>query len=134
MQLITEFGNIWAEAGLPLWVNPFEVLVTSNNTALIELIPDATSIHSIKARSTAATAAIPASGVGGNSEAAAESGRTAAAAAGSSGSVSLSDHFFAKWRRGSAECVAAQRRFVESLAAYSLVTYLLQVRGCTHTI
>ena len=38
-----------------------------------------------------------------------------------------SDHFFAKFVRGSAECVAAQRRFTESLAAYSIITYLLQV-------
>ena len=38
-----------------------------------------------------------------------------------------SDHFFAKFVRGSAECAAAQRRFTESLAAYSIITYLLQV-------
>lgn len=40
-----------AEAGLPLWVRAFEVVVTSDDTALIELIPDALSIHTIKARS-----------------------------------------------------------------------------------
>ena len=39
------------EAELPLWLRPFDVLVTSNKTALIELIPDALSIHTIKAKS-----------------------------------------------------------------------------------
>lgn len=33
-----------------------------------------------------------------------------------------------RWGRGSPECVAAQRRFTESLAGYSLACYLLQVR------
>jgi hypothetical protein len=112
-------------------VLPFDVLVTSAGTALIQLIPDSTSIHSIKARSAAAAAAAAA-----EEAAAAASPRTpsraatadaAAAAAAASGDVSLSQHFFAKWRRGTAECLAAQRRFVESLAAYSLVMYLLQV-------
>lgn len=36
---------------MPLWLRPYEVLVTSNRTALIELIPDSLSIHTIKAKS-----------------------------------------------------------------------------------
>lgn len=42
--------------------------------------------------------------------------------------ASLSDHFFAKFRRGSQECKAAQRAFAESMAAYSLVCYFLQIK------
>ena len=42
--------------------------------------------------------------------------------------ASLSDHFFAKFRRGSVECKAAQRAFAESMAAYSLVCYFLQIK------
>ena len=34
-------SEIFAEAGLPLWLRPYEVIVTSANTALIETIPDA---------------------------------------------------------------------------------------------
>lgn len=30
LQLIKVFGDIFREAGLPLWVRPYEVLVTSN--------------------------------------------------------------------------------------------------------
>lgn len=39
------------EAGLPLALRPYEVLVTSNRTALIEMVPDAPSIHGIKSKS-----------------------------------------------------------------------------------
>jgi phosphatidylinositol 4-kinase len=39
------------EAGLPLWLRPYEVLCTSNNTSLIELVPNTLSLHAIKARS-----------------------------------------------------------------------------------
>jgi phosphatidylinositol 4-kinase len=115
LQLITEAAAIWSSAGLPLWVRPFELLVTSNTTALMEVIPDAFSVHSIKARSAAA---------------AAEAGGGAAAGVGWSGS-SLTAHFFDMWGPvGSARCSAAQRRFTESLAGYSLLSYLLQVRRC----
>jgi hypothetical protein len=51
------------------------------------------------------------------------------AGVGAKDGVSLSEHFFAKWPRGSPECLAAQRRFVESLAGYSLIMHLLQVRA-----
>eukprot|EP00198_Chlamydomonas_reinhardtii_P002058 XP_001691394.1 smilar to phosphatidylinositol 3- or 4-kinase [Chlamydomonas reinhardtii] len=97
LQLIKVFGDIFREAGLPLWVRPYEVLVTSNRTALIEMVPNTLSLHTIKSRSPPST--------------------------------SLSDHFFAKFgRAGSPGCTAAQRRFTESLAAYSLICYLLQIK------
>lgn len=49
-------------------------------------------------------------------------------ATGSGGAAAnLADFFFARWQKGTPECLAAQRRFVESLAGYSLATYLLQV-------
>ncbi|GLC48923.1 hypothetical protein PLESTB_000163400 [Pleodorina starrii] len=97
LQLVRTFGDIFLEAGLPLWVRYYEVLVTSNKTALIEMVPNTLSIHTIKSRSPSGT--------------------------------SLSDHFFAKFgRSGTPECTAAQRRFTESLAAYSLICYLLQIK------
>ena len=36
-----------------MWLRPFEVLVTSSRTALIEMIPDTLSIHALKSRSPA---------------------------------------------------------------------------------
>ncbi|XP_010260502.1 PREDICTED: phosphatidylinositol 4-kinase beta 2-like isoform X2 [Nelumbo nucifera] len=50
VQLVSHFYDIFQEAGLPLWLRPYEVLVTSSYTALIETIPDTASIHSIKSR------------------------------------------------------------------------------------
>lgn len=77
---------------------PLSVLAVCS-TALIQLVPDALSIHTLKARSPPNT--------------------------------SLSDHFFAKFTRGTSACLAAQRNFTESLAAYSIVNYILQV--CLHS-
>jgi len=37
--------DIFQEAGLPLWLRPYEVLVTSSYTALIETIPDTVMIY-----------------------------------------------------------------------------------------
>ncbi|AES72851.2 phosphatidylinositol 4-kinase beta [Medicago truncatula] len=50
VQLISHFYDIFQEAGLPLWLRPYEVLCTSSYTALIETIQDTASLHSIKSR------------------------------------------------------------------------------------
>ncbi|XP_076925793.1 phosphatidylinositol 4-kinase beta 1-like isoform X1 [Bidens hawaiensis] len=96
VQLISHFYDIFQEAGLPLWLRPYEVLVTSSYTALIETIPDTASLHSIKSRFPNVT--------------------------------SLRDFFIAKYQENSSTYKLAQRNFVESMAGYSLVCYLLQVK------
>ncbi|KAL3654715.1 Phosphatidylinositol 4-kinase beta 1 [Castilleja foliolosa] len=96
VQLISHFYDIFQEAGLPLWLRPYEVLVTSSYTALIETIPDTASLHSIKSR-------FP-------------------------NIASLRDFFVAKYQEYSPAFKLAQRNFVESMAGYSLVCYLLQVK------
>ncbi|KAK4393784.1 Phosphatidylinositol 4-kinase beta 1, partial [Sesamum angolense] len=96
VQLISHFYDIFQEAGLPLWLRPYEVLVTSSYTALIETIPDTASIHSIKSRFPNIS--------------------------------SLRDFFDAKYQENSPSFKLAQRNFVESMAGYSLVCYLLQVK------
>ncbi|XP_071711773.1 phosphatidylinositol 4-kinase beta 1-like [Rutidosis leptorrhynchoides] len=96
VQLISHFYDIFQEAGLPLWLRPYEVLVTSSYTALIETIPDTASLHSIKSR-------FP-------------------------NVVSLRDFFIAKYQENSPSYKLGQRNFVESMAGYSLVCYLLQVK------
>lgn len=95
LQLVHTFKDIFTDASLPLWLCPFEVLVTSNRTALIEVIPDCLSIHTVKARS---------------------------------GCTSLRQFFCDKFVFGSPEFHKAQRNFVESMAAYCIVTYLLQMK------
>lgn len=96
VQLISHFYDIFQEAGLPLWLRPYEVLVTSSYTALIETIPDTASLHSIKSRYPNIT--------------------------------SLRDYFIAKYQENSPGYKLSQRNFVESMAGYSLVCYLLQVK------
>ncbi|KAL5555544.1 hypothetical protein UlMin_037780 [Ulmus minor] len=96
VQLISHFYDIFQEAGLPLWLRPYEVLVTSSYTALIETIPDTASLHSIKSRYPNIT--------------------------------SLRDFFIAKYEENSPSFKLAQRNFVESMAGYSLVCYLLQIK------
>ncbi|KAJ9704074.1 hypothetical protein PVL29_005383 [Vitis rotundifolia] len=96
VQLISHFYDIFQEAGLPLWLRPYEVLVTSSYTALIETIPDTASLHAIKSRFPNIT--------------------------------SLRDFFIAKYQENSPSFKLAQRNFVESMAGYSLVCYLLQVK------
>ncbi|CAH9120216.1 unnamed protein product [Cuscuta europaea] len=96
VQLISHFYDIFQEAGLPLWLRPYEVLVTSSYTALIETIPDTASLHSIKSRFSSIS--------------------------------SLRDFFVAKYEENSPAFKLSQRNFVESMAGYSLVCYLLQVK------
>ncbi|KAL4540940.1 hypothetical protein Ndes2526B_g05495 [Nannochloris sp. 'desiccata'] len=97
MQVISTFYEIFAEAQLPVWLRPYEVLVTSNRTALIEMVPNAPSIHAIKSKRAPGT--------------------------------SLRDHFVAEFGgEGSPLFKKAQRNFVESMAGYSLLCYLLQIR------
>lgn len=96
VQLVAHFYDIYQEAGLPLWLRPYEVIVTSSYTALIETIPDTASIHSIKSR----FPDLP----------------------------SLRDYFVAKYEANSSNFKLAQRNFVESMAGYSILCYLLQVK------
>ena len=96
VQLMYTFQSIFQDAGLPLWVRPYQVLVTSGLSSFIETVPNALSIHAIKARSPQGT--------------------------------SLRDHFAALYIEGSAEFRTAQRNFVESLAAASIISYLLQLK------
>ena len=97
MQLISTLDEIFREAGLPLVLRPYEVLVTSNRTALIEMVPNAPSIHNIKSQSPPGT--------------------------------SLRSHLEDKFGgEGSPDFFKVQRIFTESLAAYSLVTYLLSLK------
>ncbi|TKW00377.2 hypothetical protein SEVIR_8G103800v4 [Setaria viridis] len=96
VQLVAHFYDIYQEAGLPLWLRPYEVIVTSAYTALIETIPDTASIHSIKSRFPNIS--------------------------------SLRDYYVAKYEENSANFKLAQRNFVESMAGYSILCYLLQVK------
>ncbi|KAI0079941.1 kinase-like protein [Panus rudis PR-1116 ss-1] len=106
VQLIQQFEKIWKEENCPCWVRYFRILITGNNSGLVETITDAVSIHSIKK---------------------AEYARRLAE--GRLGHVTLYDHFKTTYGDpSSAKFARAQRNFAKSLAGYSLVTYFLQIK------
>ncbi|RPD80177.1 kinase-like protein [Lentinus tigrinus ALCF2SS1-7] len=106
VQLIQEFEQIWKDENCPCWVRYFRILITGHSSGLVETITDAVSIHSIKK---------------------AEYARRLAE--GRLGHVTLLDHFKSTYGDPtSAKFVRAQRNFAKSLAGYSIVTYLLQIK------
>ncbi|KAH8106978.1 kinase-like protein [Cristinia sonorae] len=106
VQLIHEFEQIWKEENCGCWVRYFRILITGNDSGLVETITDAVSIHSIKK---------------------AEYARRLAE--GRLGHVSLYDHFRSSYGDpSSSKFHRAQRNFAKSLAGYSLITYLLQIK------
>ena len=102
MQLIEYYQRLFREAGLPLWLHTYTILSTSKSTGLIQLIPDAYSIDSIKKR-----ADFP-------------------------GSLRAyyEQLYGAPEKDGTepANLSAALSAFVESMASYSIVCYLLQIK------
>ncbi|KAF9005664.1 kinase-like domain-containing protein [Cyathus striatus] len=106
VQLIHEFQRIWSEENCSCWVRYFRILITGGTSGLVETITDAVSIHSIKK---------------------AEYARRLAA--GRLDHVTLMDHFKTTYGDpSSAKFVRAQRNFIKSLAGYSVITFLLQVK------
>ncbi|GIX62931.1 phosphatidylinositol 3- and 4-kinase [Babesia caballi] len=91
-QLLTLFSNIFAQAQLPLWLKPIEILVTGPNCGIIEFLHDTCSIDVVKRKF--------------NVESIAKAFERIYA-----------DNLF-----------EARKNFIESHAAYSVVSYLLQVR------
>ncbi|TDL27488.1 kinase-like protein [Rickenella mellea] len=106
VQLIREFERIWQEENCGCWVRYFRILITGGSSGLVETITDAVSIHSIKK---------------------AEYARRLAE--GRLGHVTLLDHFVNTYGDpSSAKFTRARRNFAKSLAGYSIVTYLLQIK------
>ena len=97
-QLVSLFGDIFQAARLPLWLRPYEVVVTSTNSGLIEMIPNTISIDGLKKE----FANIPSFGVKSLNEIF---------------TIVFADHL-----------EEAQLNFIESCAAYCVVSYLLQIK------
>eukprot|EP01128_Nolandella_sp_AFSM9_P013031 TRINITY_DN990_c0_g1_i2.p1 TRINITY_DN990_c0_g1~~TRINITY_DN990_c0_g1_i2.p1 ORF type:complete len:586 (+),score=119.02 TRINITY_DN990_c0_g1_i2:1391-3148(+) len=96
MQIIMVVDEVFTNAGLPLWLNPYLVLATSGDAGLIETVHDASSVDGLKK---------------------------------SLGFDTLSTYFVdAYGPANTPKHTAAITNFVHSLAAYSLVCYLLQIK------
>ena len=107
VQLIQEFGRIWQETGSKCWVRYFKILVTSENSGIMETITDAVSVHSIKKEA--------------YSHHQVKDGKIA--------TYSLLDHFVNTFGDpSSSKFSKARQNFLESLAAYSIISYLLHLK------
>lgn len=105
-QLIREFASIWNDENCPCYARYFRILITGSSSGLVETITDTVSIHSIK-----------------------KSEYARRLATGRLGHVSLLDHFKNTYGDvSSVKFARAQRNFVKSLAGYSVITYLLQIK------
>ncbi|PAV70604.1 hypothetical protein WR25_02027 [Diploscapter pachys] len=105
-QLLATFKHIWAEEDVPLYLRPYKILVTSSNSGMIEPIIDACSLHQIKRNQYAIYK---------------EEGRTTV--------PSLLAYYIETFGSiGTPSFLKAQQNFVQSCAAYSLISYFLQVK------
>lgn len=92
MQIITKFQEIFSEASLNLYLHPYEIIVTSPNSGILEFVADSISIDGLKKF-------MP--------------------------NKSLFEIYNKIFHYDFEE---AQKNFIESLAGYSLVCYLLQIK------
>lgn len=96
-QLIRQFHKVFAEAKLPVFLRPYDVIATTSNSGLVEAIADTISIDSLKRNDPEFT--------------------------------TLLDFFTRHFGEpSSSEFKKAKSNFVASMAAYSIVCYLLQVK------
>ena len=97
LQLITEMADILSEASLPIRLHPYKVLIDSSLSGLIQAVPDAISIHTLKSQCPP-------------------------------GCVTLSSLFSRMHKDDYEELDGARHRFANSLAGYSVVCYLMQIK------
>jgi phosphatidylinositol 4-kinase len=99
MQMIHYYKSVFANANLPLWLKTYNIISTSKDTGLIEVLTDATSIDGLKKSERYPT----------------EGGLRA---------------YFEQTYGGpdSESFKEAQKNFMQSLCAYSLVSYLLGLK------
>ncbi|KAL2917820.1 Phosphatidylinositol 4-kinase pik1alpha (PI4-kinase)(PtdIns-4-kinase) [Polyrhizophydium stewartii] len=105
LQLIAEIQNIWMEHNVPVWVYSFRMLITSEQSGLVETVRDAISIHSIKKEGYARQ--LNQQGI----------------------AYTLYDYFVKEFGQpGCDSFQRAQDNFMRSLAGYSIICYLLQIK------
>jgi phosphatidylinositol 4-kinase len=108
-QLISLCGKIWRSANVPVWVKDMRILVTGESSGLIETITNGVSLHSLKRSLTMASIA------------AGTNARKRIA--------TLKDHFTKTFGEPDTPAYAAgAEAFLQSLAAYSIICYVLQLK------
>lgn len=108
-QLITMMSGIWKRRGVDVWTRRMKILITSAQTGLVETITNAISIHSIKKSLTEIL----------NEPSDSNKGRI----------YSLLDYFRRLYGPPTTFAYkSAQLNFAKSLAAYSIICYVLQIK------
>lgn len=108
-QLIQVCDKTWQDAQTPVWVKRMRILVTGESSGLIETITNGVSLHSLKRSLTLATI-----------EAGQNPRRRIA---------TLKDHFVKTFGAPESDGYkAAEDAFKRSLAAYSIISYILQLK------
>jgi phosphatidylinositol 4-kinase len=108
-QLIRVCEKIWQDAQTPVWVKRMRILVTGESSGLIETITNGVSLHSLKRSLTLATI---------------ESGQNPRRRI-----ATLKDHFVKTFGTPESDAYkAAVDAFKRSLAAYSIISYILQLK------
>ncbi|KJZ77041.1 hypothetical protein HIM_03362 [Hirsutella minnesotensis 3608] len=108
-QLISVFHRIWVDAGVDVWVKLMRILVTGESSGLIETITNGVSLHSLKRSLTLASI---------------ESGQNPRQRF-----ATLRDHFLKAFGQPDSEPYrAGVDAFKRSLAAYSILSYVLQLK------
>jgi phosphatidylinositol 4-kinase len=98
-QLIRQFASIFRSSKVPVWMRPYDILAVTPDAGLIEAIPDTISLDSLKKNDTSFT--------------------------------TLDDWFekhFNWGPRGLDRVRVARYNFTRSLAAYSIVCFILQIK------
>lgn len=108
-QLISVISNAWKKDKIGAWTKNMKIVITSFNSGLVETINNALSVHSIKKTMT---------------ELSIKSGEN------SKGVVTSIKDYFAKiyGSEKDAKYKKAQECFARSLAAYSIICYVLQIK------
>lgn len=108
-QLIQVCHRIWVDAGVPVWVKLMRILVTGESSGLVETIANGVSLHSIKRSLTLSTI---------------ESGQNPRRRM-----ATLKDHFVKVFGLPESDSYrAGVAAFGRSLAAYSIISYILQLK------
>ncbi|XBW37337.1 hypothetical protein QEN19_002918 [Hanseniaspora menglaensis] len=121
-QIILAVSNMWLDNKLEIWLKRMKILITSPTTGLVETITDAVSVHSIKKALTLqmlTDGTVPEDAVITKNSLGENVGYVA----------TLKDHF--RYCFGSENSYAykkAQYNFATSLAGYSLICYILQIK------
>ena len=95
MQLIKEFDRVFKKESIPLTLHPYEILITSSSSGLLEFLNDTTSIDGLKKKFQGTT-------------------------------ITDLNSFYIHFYKDNYE--EAQKNFAQSLAAYSLICYLISIK------